>query len=156
MDVPLRTIWLSLSVGLVASFTLPSASAPPAPLPVVATAAQHKCLHHRYLPPSLSLLDTFKSSIERLTDLRVARASHILLKGFDAETVARMEEIKKEINNDAELFAAKATELSLCPSRAKGGDLGFFTRGKVRHPHVLAAPHARSPCMCPTDASCAC
>ena len=120
--------------------------------PAAASAAVRSFSRLRSLPPSLSLLDTFKSSIERLTDLRVARASHILLKGFDDETVARMEEIKREINDDAEVFAAKATELSLCPSRVKGGDLGFFTRGKVRsallrhvhvHVHVISCV-----CMC--------
>ena len=64
-------------------------------------------------------------------DLRVARASHILLKGFDEATVAQMNAWKAEINNDPEKFSAIAQNSSLCPSRVKGGDLGFFTRGKM-------------------------
>ena len=75
-------------------------------------------------------LDTLKRSFERLTDLRVARASHILVKGFDEATLAQMEEWKEDIANDPDKFAARAKESSVCPSRAKGGDLGFFTRGK--------------------------
>ena len=88
-------------------------------------------LPSRSPPSEMSLFDTFKGSVERLTDMRVARASHILLKGFDAETVAKMETFKAEINDDPVRFQAFAKEHSLCPSRAKGGDLGFFTRGKM-------------------------
>ena len=75
--------------------------------------------------------DTLYRSFGRLTDLRVARASHILVKGFDEQTVAQMNEWKADINNDPEKFAARAEQNSVCPSRAKGGDLGFFTRGKM-------------------------
>ena len=74
--------------------------------------------------------DTLKGSIERLTDLRVARASHILLKGFDEATKEQMTAWKAEIANNATKFQERAELSSACPSRAKGGDLGFFTRGK--------------------------
>lgn len=77
-------------------------------------------------------LNALKGSVERLTDLRVARASHILLKGFDDATVQQLESFKAEINNDPEKFKGFAQQHSVCPSRGKGGDLGFFTRGKVR------------------------
>ena len=44
-----------------------------------------------------SFFDALKGSIERLTDLRVARASHILLKSFDEEAVQRMLDWKTQI-----------------------------------------------------------
>ena len=62
---------------------------------------------------------------------RVARASHILLKGYDEGTVSQLETWKAEIANDPDKFAEIASANSLCPSRRKGGDLGFFTRGKM-------------------------
>ena len=74
--------------------------------------------------------DAIKGTFERLTDLRVARASHILVKGFDDSLVQQMKEWKEEIGNDPEKFKARAQQSSLCPSRVKGGDLGYFTRGK--------------------------
>jgi len=79
-------------------------------------------------------LDTLKRSFERLIDLRVARASHILCRSFDAQTLAEMEVWKADIANDPNKFAARAKESSVCPSREKGGDLGFFTRGKSARP----------------------
>lgn len=75
--------------------------------------------------------EALKGTYERLTDWRVARASHILLKGQDAPTVERMRAMKQEIGGDAAKFAEVARESSQCPSRVKGGDLGFFTRGKM-------------------------
>ena len=87
-------------------------------------------------------LDTLARSFERLTDLRVARASHILLRGFSDETAVQMEEWKAEIANDPEKFAARAQESSVCPSAGKGGDLGFFTRGKSAFARPPARTHA--------------
>ena len=43
----------------------------------------------------------------------------------------QLEEWKAEIGNDAAKFADYASRGSVCPSKAKGGDLGFFTRGKM-------------------------
>jgi len=53
------------------------------------------------------------------------RASHILVK---TETEAR--ELLEELKNGAS-FSKLAMERSLCPSKKRGGDLGFFTRGKM-------------------------
>ena len=52
---------------------------------------------------------------------RVARASHILLKGYDEATVRQLEAWKAEIADDVKKFAEIATQHSLCPSRRKGG-----------------------------------
>mmetsp|Transcript_24893 Transcript_24893/g.42539 ORF Transcript_24893/g.42539 Transcript_24893/m.42539 type:complete len:167 (-) Transcript_24893:255-755(-) len=96
--------------------------------------------HPAVAPPALRMLDSgyqfnpfdaLKGSFERLTDWRVARASHILLKGFDDASVAQLSEWKAEIGGDLEKFAEIARNYSQCPSRSKGGDLGFFTRGKM-------------------------
>ena len=51
--------------------------------------------------------------------------AHILVKTeADAKTV--LERLKK-----GEKFANIARELSLCPSKKQGGDLGTFSRGKM-------------------------
>lgn len=86
-----------------------------------------------------------KGTFDRLTDLRVARASHILLKGYDDATLEQMQRWREDIADDAEKFAERARESSLCPSRAKGGDLGYFTRGKsapTRPPRATPVPAA--------------
>jgi peptidyl-prolyl cis-trans isomerase C len=53
------------------------------------------------------------------------RVSHILLKK-ESEAKAALEELKK-----GESFGKIAQERSLCPSKRRGGDLGFFSRGKM-------------------------
>ncbi len=53
------------------------------------------------------------------------RASHILVK--DAATAERLyERVKK-----GESFSSLAHQYSTCPSKAKGGDLGWFGEGKM-------------------------
>ena len=92
-------------------------------------------------------LETVKEKLTQLTDLRICRASHILVKGNDAATLERIAEWKREIGNDEELFAKFATEHSTCPSRTRGGDLGYFPRGKMaRRPASIRWPRA----LCPT------
>ena len=56
------------------------------------------------------------------------RASHILVKNR-ADAV----QIKKAIDNGAD-FAQMAKTYSLCPSGARGGDLGYFRRGQMVQP----------------------
>ena len=85
----------------------------------------------RAAAPSMSIFDTLKGSIDRLTDWRVARASHILIKDFDEATVELMRGWKAEVGDDEDKFAQFAKEKSQCPSAVRGGDLGFFTRGKM-------------------------
>ncbi len=53
------------------------------------------------------------------------RASHILVKD---QTLAR--ELVKRAKQGAD-FAALAREYSTCPSKSKGGDLGWFGAGKM-------------------------
>lgn len=72
-------------------------------------------------------------------------ASHILLKvdpkasdASKAEARKKMEGIKAKLDK-GEDFAKLAAENSECPSSAKGGDLGFFSRGQMVPPFEEAA-----------------
>ncbi len=53
------------------------------------------------------------------------RCAHILVKNL-TEAQAVMEQLKKGEN-----FGKIAQEKSLCPSKKKGGDLGFFGHGQM-------------------------
>lgn len=57
------------------------------------------------------------------------RASHILV---DNEEHAN--QLKLQLERDEATFEELAKEHSDCPSREKGGDLGFFGRGKMAKP----------------------
>jgi peptidyl-prolyl cis-trans isomerase C len=66
------------------------------------------------------------------------KASHILIKvdknatdEQKAEARAKLEKILEEARTPGADFAALAKENSDCPSSARGGDLGFFPRGKM-------------------------
>ena len=61
------------------------------------------------------------------------RASHILVKTEDEAN-----KIYDELMNDRD-FADAAAEYSLCPSKAEGGDLGFFGKGMMVKPFEDAA-----------------
>ena len=61
------------------------------------------------------------------------RASHILV---DDERTA--EKIRKEIIDEGKSFEEAAKKHSNCPSSKKGGDLGFFGRGKMVPPFEKA------------------
>lgn len=53
------------------------------------------------------------------------KASHLLVK-----TEEEAKKLKEEIANGKD-FGQAAAEVSLCPSGANGGDLGFFTKGQM-------------------------
>ncbi len=56
------------------------------------------------------------------------RVRHILIKGKEARE--RIKEVSKRLKR-GEGFEKLAKELSQCPSKEKGGDLGFFKRGDM-------------------------
>eukprot|EP00747_Dinoflagellata_sp_TGD_P182793 gnl/TRDRNA2_/TRDRNA2_37205_c0_seq1.p1 gnl/TRDRNA2_/TRDRNA2_37205_c0~~gnl/TRDRNA2_/TRDRNA2_37205_c0_seq1.p1 ORF type:complete len:127 (+),score=41.98 gnl/TRDRNA2_/TRDRNA2_37205_c0_seq1:64-444(+) len=61
-----------------------------------------------------------------------AEASHILIKGGDAE--AKCKELKATIESSGDVpgkFAELAKQHSTCPSGKKGGSLGKFTPGQM-------------------------
>ena len=53
------------------------------------------------------------------------KASHLLVK-----TEEEANKIREEIINGKD-FALAAAEVSMCPSGANGGDLGYFTKGQM-------------------------
>jgi len=70
------------------------------------------------------------------------RASHILLKAKaqegspeadkeNKENKAKLAAIRKDIIDKKKDFAAAAKEFSDCPSKEKGGDLGFFSKDRM-------------------------
>jgi len=61
----------------------------------------------------------------RIVMANQVHCAHILVK-TEAEAKAVLERVKK-----GEKFTSVATQVSLCPSGKKGGDLGSFTRGKM-------------------------
>jgi len=72
-------------------------------------------------------------------------ASHILISAAEqdtpeerAEKRAQAEELKKQIDGGAD-FAELAARHSACPSKAKGGNLGPFERGRMVKPFEDAA-----------------
>ncbi|OLS12363.1 MAG: PpiC-type peptidyl-prolyl cis-trans isomerase [Promethearchaeota archaeon CR_4] len=53
------------------------------------------------------------------------RASHILVEKF-----TQAQKVKDELNSGSD-FKALAEKYSSCPSKKKGGDLGWFVRGQM-------------------------
>jgi len=90
-------------------------------------------------------LEYYKQNEEDYNTPEQVRASHILLKVAPTATEeekaaakAKIEKLLKEIKEGAD-FATLARENSDCPSKAKGGDLGFFERGAMVKPFEDAA-----------------
>jgi len=87
----------------------------------------------------------YDSNRDRFKEPERVRASHILIKSKpDAdpvnkeETRKKLEAVKKRIDQ-GEDFAALAKEFSHCPSAEKGGDVGYFERGRMVKPFEDAA-----------------
>ena len=73
--------------------------------------------------------DFASKAVKSMFDDRSARASHVLLKGPDAEIACVA--LQKRISDGEISFADAAREYSTCPSSAKGGDLGTFKPGAM-------------------------
>ena len=73
----------------------------------------------------------YRAEPERFRTPVETHARHILVKGKDAEARAQAERLLQELRNGAD-FEALARQYSADPgSAAKGGDLGFFPKGKM-------------------------
>jgi len=67
----------------------------------------------------------YEDNKEQFKTPESVKASHILV-----DTEEKANEILNEINEGLS-FEEAAKKYSKCPSKAKGGDLGFFTKGKM-------------------------
>lgn len=91
-------------------------------------------------------LDRFmEENMERLAKPEQVQARHILIAvqpdaDDEAKAAARetMDGIRQQLVDGAD-FAALAQEHSSCPSKEKGGDLGYFGRGQMAKPFEEAA-----------------
>ncbi len=97
------------------------------------------------LPSEQEIKDYYDSHPETFMENEQVRASHILITVEDGETEQekaekreRLENILKDVRNGAS-FSETATLYSDCPSKEKGGDLGFFSKGDMVKPFSDAA-----------------
>jgi len=88
-------------------------------------------------PEIRTFYDTHPDSFKRSEQVR---ASHILIKvdsqaeqSVKGAKKAKLQEVQKRVKA-GEDFAVLAKEISECPSNIKGGDLGYFERGKMAKP----------------------
>ncbi len=88
-------------------------------------------------PTEQELKDFYDSNKERFKHKESVKASHILVsfdKYGEEEALKRINEIKGKIKDPSKDFENIAKEYSDCPSKSKGGDLGFFERGRMVKP----------------------
>jgi peptidyl-prolyl cis-trans isomerase C len=78
----------------------------------------------------------YDENIKKFTNEEQAKASHILIdtRGKDeaskAEAKAKAEDILKQVKDGGD-FVELAKAHSSCPSKSKGGDLGYFEKGRM-------------------------
>ncbi len=89
--------------------------------------------------------DYYDNNTQKYKQEEQVKASHILFdtRGKSEEEKAKLkekaQEVLKEVKKPESDFAALAKEHSACPSSAKGGDLGFFAKGRMVKPFSDAA-----------------
>lgn len=87
----------------------------------------------------------YDTNPDRFKQPEQIKASHILIKVEPGADEMKKSEAKQKIKNiqqkldKGEDFAALAKEFSECPSKNKGGDLGYFRRGQMVKPFEDAA-----------------
>jgi len=87
------------------------------------------------------LEDYYHNHIEAYQEPQQVRARHILIKPENnnkKEAKEKIEGILKEIKAGGD-FEELAKKYSACPSKERGGDLGFFSRGRMVKPFEDAA-----------------
>lgn len=78
------------------------------------------------LMTGLIFMGTTKLGAKMNNEVTQVRAEHILVK-----TQQEAQNIKTDIENNKITFEEAARKYSLCPSKAQGGDLGYFGRGMM-------------------------
>ncbi len=71
-------------------------------------------------------IGTTKIGAKMNNDITQVKASHILV-----ETQKEAQDIKSKIDNGSITFEQAAKDYSKCPSKASGGDLGYFGRNMM-------------------------
>ena len=90
-------------------------------------------------PIKMSFFDQVADNMKQMSDQRVAKISHVMLRTDEAALAVRtkgecyelLSAWKDVIQDDAERFATCARERSECASKRDGGDLGWKTRGSL-------------------------
>ena len=80
----------------------------------------------------------YNENKEKFMQEEEVKASHILLPAGESNR-EKLNEIKRDIETGVRTFADAAKEYSTCPSKNRGGDLGFFTKGRMVKPFSDAA-----------------
>ena len=88
--------------------------------------------------PLEKLQEIYEENKEAFITREMVKASHILIKGRDEESLNKIEEIYNSINDVNDFYAA-AESCSECPSCCNSGDLGFFSKGKMVREFEAAA-----------------
>jgi len=88
--------------------------------------------------------DFYNNNQDKFAQPEMAHARHILITAKDTEPKAdkdrkraKLVQIKKQLKDGAD-FAELAKQFSDCPSKERGGDLGFFPRGQMVKPFEQA------------------
>ena len=88
----------------------------------------HSQCHRKAKMDDSKLLAFYEEQKEFFCTEAEVRASHILIKGEDA--IGKAQAIRDSIHSSDDFIKASKA-YSDCPSNAKCGDLGFFSRGKL-------------------------
>lgn len=88
--------------------------------------------------------DFYNNNQDKFVQPEMAHARHILITAKETESKAdkdrkraKLVQIKKQLKDGAD-FAELAKQFSDCPSKERGGDLGFFPRGQMVKPFEQA------------------
>lgn len=76
----------------------------------------------------------YAANPEKMRKPAQVRASHILIKGIDDSrepAKIKIKELQQQLQADPASFAQLAKQHSACPSKDRGGDLGFFGPGMM-------------------------
>lgn len=90
-------------------------------------------------------LNIYKAEIQRFEQPAQTRARHILVRGSDAEARAKAEKLLADLKSGANFEELAKKESADPGSAAKGGDLGFFGKGRMVKPFEDAVESLKQP-----------